>query len=89
MDSKRKTAKLIDLKHHPRYAAMFGDASKEDIGALADDMKRNGLRNPIEILPDGTIVTGELRVQSAKLLGWSEIEAIVRDDQANGHPIVE
>src|ERR1019366_618185 len=40
------------------------------------------LRTPIEILPDGRIITGHLRVRAAKLLGWTEIDVIVRDDLA-------
>ena len=34
--------------------------------------------NPLQVLPDGTIISGHQRVRAAKLLGWSHIEAVVR-----------
>src|SRR6266404_5410809 len=45
---------IAKLKEHPRQAAMFGDVSDEELQRLANDM-RAGQRQPVEIVPDGTI----------------------------------
>ncbi|MFO0822836.1 MAG: ParB N-terminal domain-containing protein [Gemmataceae bacterium] len=74
--------KLTKLKDHPEQATMFGDVPETDLKALVDNIRRNGLRHPIEILPDGTIICGHQRVRAAKLLGWREIDVIVRHDLA-------
>ena len=49
-------------------------------------MKANGLRVPVETLPDCTIVADHQRVQAAKLLGWTEIDVVVRRDLAEAGP---
>ena len=54
-----------------------------EIEALARDMDENGLRDPVEVLPDGTLVTGHQRVRAAGLLGWEEIDVVVRHDLAD------
>ncbi|MFO0822519.1 MAG: ParB N-terminal domain-containing protein [Gemmataceae bacterium] len=74
--------KLTKLKEHPEQATMFGDMPDTELKALVDNIRRNGLRHPIECLPDGTIISGHQRVRAAKLLGWKEIDVIVRHDLA-------
>jgi ParB/RepB/Spo0J family partition protein len=78
--------RLSRLKEHPEQAAMFGDVSDEELKALAEDMDKNGQRDPVHILPDGVILAGHQRVRAARLLGWKEIEVIVRDDLAEAGP---
>ncbi len=46
-----------------------------DIQDLAEDMKQNGLIHPVVITEDGILITGERRLEAAKLLGWEEIDA--------------
>jgi len=72
--------KLSKLKDHPRQAEMFGDVDEVELRALADDMKKQGLRDPIEITSDNVVIAGHQRVRAAKLLGWTEIDVIIRDD---------
>jgi ParB/RepB/Spo0J family partition protein len=43
-------------------------------------MKKNGLLEAIEILPDGTIVKGHRRTAAAKYNGWPCIDVVVRHD---------
>lgn len=74
--------KLDCLKPHPQQKELFPPLSDIELQCLADDLKKNGLRYPAEILPDGTIVCGHQRVAAAKLLGWAEIDCIVRHDLA-------
>ena len=61
---------------------MFGDLGAAELAALAEDMETHGLRHPVEVLPDGTIVAGYQRVRAARRLGWREIDAVVRLDLA-------
>ena len=77
---------LADLRPHPRQAELFADLSQVELDALADDLNRNGLQHPIEILPNGTIVCGHQRVRAAELLGWEKIDVIVRHDLESQRP---
>jgi hypothetical protein len=72
--------KISKLKKHPKQDEMFGDLPYEEHRALADDMKRKGQRHPVEIRPDGTIIAGHQRVLAALLLGWTEIDGVIRYD---------
>jgi ParB-like chromosome segregation protein Spo0J len=89
-NEQRSKWNLKMLHEHLRQAAMFGDLPEEEIRALAEDMARNGQRQPVEIRPDGTIIAGHQRVLAAKLLGWTEIDVIVRYDlEEQGDAAVE
>ena len=79
---KRKIeSRLIEsLKPHPSQAKLFDDLGDIELQCLADDIEKNGLGNPVEILPDGTIIAGHQRKRAAQLLGWTEIRCWVRDD---------
>jgi hypothetical protein len=68
------------LKPHPRQAVLFGDISELELAALAADIAENGLKVPIDILSDGTIIAGHQRVRAVALLKRTEILAIVRHD---------
>jgi len=73
---------LTTLKPHPRQAEFFDDLSDAELKALAEDIRQRGLRERIEILPDGTIISGHQRLRALKLLGYHEFEVIVRNDLA-------
>jgi ParB/RepB/Spo0J family partition protein len=81
----RKIVKLeiARLHAHPRQAELFCPAAPHEIAELAADMKRNGLRQPVEPLPDGTLLAGHRRLDAAQSLGWTHIEAWVRDELAD------
>ncbi len=72
--------RISSLRPHPKQA-IFPDLPPDELRRLAESMKR-GLDEPVEILPDGTIVSGHQRVKAAKLLGWKEIRCRVRYDLA-------
>lgn len=72
--------RLTDLRPHPRQTELFPAPNDTEIELLAEDMRTRGLQHPIEILPDNTILCGHNRVRAAELLGWEEIDAIVRHD---------
>ena len=75
--------KLSRLRDHARQGDLFGDVTAAELDALVADMRKNGQRQPVEILPDGTILAGHQRVRAARLLCWKEIEVIVRRDLEN------
>jgi hypothetical protein len=50
------------------------------IATLAKSIKRLGIANPLNITPDGTIITGHGRRLAALSLGWDKIPVIVRTD---------
>jgi ParB/RepB/Spo0J family partition protein len=68
---------MADLHAHPRQRALFADLPDREIEQLKADLERNGLREPIRMLPDGTILCGHQRVRAARQLGWTTIDAIV------------
>lgn len=72
--------RLADLSPHPKQAGLFEELPEEQIKALAENIKANGLHHEIEILPDGTIVCGHQRARALKLLGWEEVNCWVRYD---------
>lgn len=63
-----KTWKIVDLKSNPYQAEIYGDVSDVELQALTEDIKRDGLRSPIEITPLGVIIDGHQRVRAFKLL---------------------
>ncbi len=79
---KRQPWKLSKLRPHPRQDAMFDDLPEVELEALAEDIRVNGLRHPVEILPDGIIIAGHQRCRAARHLGWSSIDVVVRSDLA-------
>lgn len=48
-----------------------------NIDELAQNIKENGLINPIVVTPDNQLIAGERRIKACKLLGWEEIEVRV------------
>ena len=72
--------RLDTLKTHPKQQEYFRASDEREIERLARDITANGLKHPVEVLDDGTIVCGHQRVAAATKLGWSEIDVIVRED---------
>lgn len=50
-----------------------------DLTPLMDSLKRYGLLNPITITKDYKLIAGQRRLESARLLGWTTIDAVVVD----------
>lgn len=73
---------IADLHEHPEQHDLIGDVLDGELNDLVESIRRNGLQHPIEILPDGTVVAGHQRLRAVKLLGWTEVDVIVRHDLA-------
>jgi hypothetical protein len=74
--------KIQDLKPHPRQAQLFDDLPMRQLIDLAQDIEARGLKEPLEILPDGTLVCGHQRTRAAKYLQWEEIDVWVNHELA-------
>jgi hypothetical protein len=81
--------KLDDLIEFPLQQTYFPPLSEDRLRALADDIKRNGLRHSIEVLPENkagypadTIVKGHMRRLALLLNGETTAEVLVRYDLA-------
>lgn len=52
-----------------------------DLNILAESLKKHGLLNPITLTSGKELIAGERRLQAAKLLGWTSIEAVLLDEE--------
>lgn len=77
---------IAKLRPHPMQAELFSDLSEAELKELAADLRENGLVNPVEVLPDGTIIAGHQRVRAAKSLDWTKISCWVRTDLEEAGP---
>ncbi len=80
---------LAKLKPHPKQPGLFQDLNDADFQRLIKSLEADGQREPIEILPDGTIISGHQRVNAARQLEWNQINAIVRGDLSHKPDEVE
>ncbi|MBA3481810.1 MAG: ParB N-terminal domain-containing protein [Pirellulales bacterium] len=71
---------ISTLKAHPLNARAFDDLTGAAFETLKADIERRGLQHPVDILPDGTIISGHQRVLVGLELGWTEIKCRVRFD---------
>jgi hypothetical protein len=74
------------LQPHPQEATIFGGVPEAEVAALAAGMDKDGLRQRVEILPDGTVIAGYPCVLAARCLGWSVIDVTVCGDLAAAGP---
>lgn len=66
---------------------VVGDRIRKDFGdieELADNIKKNGLLNPITINNRHVLLAGERRLRACKLLGWSQVDVrmVESEDEA-------
>lgn len=51
----------------------------KDIDQLADSMKRLGQMHPVLITKNRILISGRRRIEAAKSLGWTHIDAVMLD----------
>lgn len=62
----------------------------EEDAELVADIRRQGMLEPIEIVPNGTILSGHRRWAAARRLGWESVRVLVRHDlAAQGETAIE
>lgn len=74
---------VANLRPHPKQEAHFNELPIAMIRALAADIKINELGEPLEILPDGTLISGHQRLRAVRELEWETVSVRVRHDLAN------
>ncbi len=77
-----ETVQLADITPSPFNKREFGKSSKSGLADLADNIKHNGVINPITVrYNEGEgfeLVAGERRWRAAKIAGMKSIPAVVR-----------
>ena len=81
-----ETRTLSSLKPHPLQAQYFKDLTPGEFTGPADDINRNGLKQLVEILPDGAIIQGHQRTKALKHLGHIKHEVRVCYDLVGANP---
>lgn len=66
---------INDIKIKKRVRQDLGD-----LEALKNSLRTYGLLNPITINSNHELIAGERRLQAAKQLGWTNINAVVMDN---------
>jgi len=69
----RTRRKISELKSHP-HQELIPPMSLEDYQNLLDDIKRNGILQPIDVTYNNVILDGHHRVKAARELGIKEVE---------------
>lgn len=68
------------LKPHPENQEYFDDISGNDYENLKSAIQIDGIRDPIIVSPDMTIISGHQRVRIAKDLNISQVPVIIYSD---------
>lgn len=71
--------KVSELKPHPKNDYFFDAIEGDKWIEFVESVKLYGVINPIVIAPDGTIISGHMRVEACKALGVQEIKCFVLD----------
>lgn len=68
------------LKPHPKNSELFPDRLPENLWReLVDDIRQNGIINPLVVAPDYTVLAGHLRLEAAKEAGLTHVPVVIRD----------
>lgn len=81
-----KERKVAELKPHPKNESIYGD---EDIKEFAQSIKEPGLRVPLLIKPDGTIISGHRRWKAVEFLGWETVDVIEKEFRDEAEELTE
>ncbi|RDV80478.1 hypothetical protein DXX99_10835 [Ammonifex thiophilus] len=68
------------LKPHPKNAELFPEKLPDELWQkLVEDIRENGILNPLIVAPDYTVLAGHLRLEAAKEAGLTRVPVVIRD----------
>jgi ParB family chromosome partitioning protein len=67
------------LKSHPRNEEYFSALSPEKHEEIRRSIETHGIRDPLKVLPDYTVVAGHQRLRIAQELGMEKVPVVVLD----------
>lgn len=67
------------FKSHPRNEVYYSDLSPEKYEEVKHSIEINGIRDPLKVLPDYTIIAGHQRFKIAKELGLTQVPVTIMD----------
>jgi ParB family chromosome partitioning protein len=67
---------ISKLKPHPKNFEVYG---QEEVSDLIKSLTDHGMKNPIIVNKEFTIISGHRRYKAALELGWEEVPYIVRE----------
>lgn len=71
------TIKVSELKENKEFSRMVPEMSGIEYNEFLKSIEKDGIRQPIHILLDKTILDGRHRVRACKELGINEVQALV------------
>jgi ParB/RepB/Spo0J family partition protein len=72
--------KLSRIKPNPRQGKDISPLPEPELRALEDDIKRNGVIQPLEVTENGTLLDGHNRYHVLKRMGKDKVKVLVRYD---------
>ena len=70
------TVKVSDLKENKTFSELVPEMTKHEYDDLVNSIREQGVRQPIHILSDKTVLDGRHRVRACKEIGIKEIQAL-------------
>lgn len=69
------------LRPHPKNTEYFSSPTEEERGALRRSIAAEGIRDPLKVTPDYTVVSGHVRLEIAKELGMEKVPVQIVDGE--------
>ena len=70
------TVKISDLKENNTFSELVPEMTTQEYDDLVNSIRNQGVRQPIHILSDKTVLDGRHRVRACKEIGINEIQAL-------------
>lgn len=70
---------LSKLHLHKQNKIIYGDTDDDAVSDLAEHLDRVGQITPIVVTKGNTVISGARRVAAARVLGWKQIDAVIKD----------
>lgn len=79
------TVKISDLKENKAFSELVPEMTTKEYDELVNSIRKQGVRQPIHIMSDKTVLDGRHRVRACKEIGIKEIQALsheLKEDEA-------